>query len=423
MALEGNLVLCQSGGPTAVINASAAGAIRQALMHECITGIYGAQNGILGVLEDNLFDIKAEDPDDIDLLKHTPGASTGSCRYKLKGDADFQRVFDVFKKHNVRYFVIAGGNDSMDTADRINRLASAYNYDLRVTGIAKTIDNDLFGTDHCPGYGSAAKLAGTIVRELYVDLLSLKGTSTGVFILETMGRNVGWLAAAAALATIDSHLVYVPEIPTSLDKICDDVKKIHDRDGVCFVTASEGLCGEEVGDDGKPIRIAEDRTTLDSFGHGALGGLGVKLADTIKERLGIKCRAMVAGNVWRSARHWASGVDVEEAYIIGKTAVRQAVTGESDGKMITAVRESNNPYRFKTGLIDLEAVANGEKLLPREWMNAEGNHPTEAFLEYARPLIKGHAPLIYDEHGLPRFAQLKRKLIPKVMETPYVRHD
>jgi len=199
MTLEGNLVLCQSGGPTAVINASAAGAIRQALMHECITGIYGAQNGILGVLEDNLFDIKAEDPDDIDLLKHTPGASTGSCRYKLKGDADFQRVFDVFKKHNVRYFVIAGGNDSMDTADRINRLASAYNYDLRVTGIAKTIDNDLFGTDHCPGYGSAAKLAGTIVRELYVDLLSLKGTSTGVFILETMGRNVGWLAAAAAL--------------------------------------------------------------------------------------------------------------------------------------------------------------------------------------------------------------------------------
>lgn len=422
MALIGNMVICQSGGPTAVINASVGGAVKAALMHDCIQKIYGAKNGILGVLEENFFDFRKEDPDEIDLLKYTPGAATGSCRYKLKGDADYQRIFDVFEAHNVRYFIIAGGNDSMDTADKINRLADEYHYEIRVTGVAKTIDNDLFGTDHCPGYGSAAKLAGTIVRELYLDLLSLKGTSTGVFVLEAMGRNAGWLAAAAALAQIDSHLVYIPEIPTSFDQICEQVKEVYDRDGVCFVTASEGLCATEKGSDGKPIRLAEDRSTLDSFGHGVLGGLGVMLAGEIKDKLGIKSRAMVLGNVWRTSRHCASGADVEEAYTIGKTAIEKAVSGESDGKMITAVRESQDPYIFGTGLIDLEAVANGEKFLPREWMNEAGNHPTEEFIDYARPLIAGEAPLVLDPYGLPRFAHLKCEPVPKKLSTEYIRH-
>jgi len=413
-ALKGNCLVAQSGGPTAVINASVCGVIQEAAKSDAIQGIYGAYNGILGVLREEIFDLGAEDPETIEMLKTTPSAAVGSCRYKLKkleeNRADYERVLEVFKAHNIRYFFYAGGNDSMDTASKIKDLSAQMGYEMRVMGVPKTIDNDLACTDHCPGYGSVAKFIATSAMEAGRDTESLYTFDTCA-VMETMGRNAGWIAAASALARRTEedapHLVYVPEVSFSKEKFVEDVRKVHEKLGRCFVVASEGIRW----DNGR--YVAEDTSQLakDSFGHSQLGGVAQILKSIIEQELGLKTRWMMQGLTQRNAMHFASRTDRDEAYLCGAEAVRQALSGTT-GYMITLQRVSSSPYQVETGLATLEDVANGEKKLPRNWINQEGNFPTQEFLDYARPLIQGEVEVPM-EGGLPLFMRFRKKWLPK----------
>lgn len=408
--LKGACIIGQSGGPTSVINASALGAMQAALASPSITRVLGAAHGIKGVLDDCLYDIDKEDPQELELLRYTPSSALGSCRYKLADpdvdDTDYKRILEIFKKYDVRYFFYNGGNDSMDTCNKISKFMLKSGYECRVMGIPKTIDNDLFGTDHCPGYSSAAKYIATSCMELYHDA---RVYDTGmVTVLEIMGRHAGWLAASAALATYKGQgpdLVYLPEVDFDMDKFLKDVDAIYKKEGKCIVAVSEGIHDK----DGKFISEygASGEKAKDSFGHTQLGGLAATLANIIQEKLGVsKVRGIEFSLLQRCAAHCASKNDVEESYASGKAAVEQAVSGKTDF-MVGFKCDRTNGYKCEIELLPLSEVANTEKKVPLEWINAEGNGLTQAFMDYALPLIEGEnaGP---KENGLPRFAQLKK---------------
>ncbi|MGI9861440.1 6-phosphofructokinase [Moorella naiadis] len=398
---KGNCIIAQSGGPTAVINSSLAGAIEAALGSAAINEVYGARHGILGILQQNLCDLRREDPASIQGLRHTPGAALGSCRYQLKKQEDYEQLLDIFRRYNIRYFFYIGGNDSMDTAAKVNRLAVEEGYDLRVIGIPKTVDNDLPLTDHCPGYGSAAKYLAASVLEMGIDIQSLI-TSTKVAIVETMGRNTGWLAAATALARRQPgdapHLIYLPEVAFDMATFLTDVEEAYRQHDTVLVVVSEGLLDK----DGN--YIFNDAATQDVFGHQRLGGLGQFLLNKIETELKIKGRVILPATSQRSATHLASRTDADEAYAVGRAAVEAAVQGAS-GKMVALNRQEGEAYYCTCGLVDLDQVANREKKVPRTWINPQGNDITAAFINYARPLIQGEVNIPYCD-GLPTYVNL-----------------
>jgi 6-phosphofructokinase 1 len=415
MNSKSNAIVAQSGGPTAVINSSACGVIQEAMKSGKIGRVIGATNGILGVLKEDLFDISAEESETIEALKQTPAAAIGSCRHKLKSledsKADFERILDVFKAHNIHYFFYAGGNDSMDTADKVNKLAADAGYELVCMGIPKTVDNDLAFTDHCPGYPSVAKYVATCAMEAGRDTEALYTTDTCT-ILEVMGRNAGWIAAATGLAARcpedAPHLVYMPEAAFSFDKLISDVKEVLKELGRVFIVAGEGLKDK----DGNYVTADTGTFSKDSFGHVQLGGVADMLKAVIEKEVGIKTRFNKLGTNQRSAMHFASLTDINEAYMCGQTAVKCAMEGEN-GKMVTLVREKGPEYKCTTGLAELRDVANGEKKVPAEYINDKGNHITDAMRDYVRPLVQGEAPITVDKDGLPVFMRFERKPLEK----------
>ena len=408
--LVGACIFGQSGGPTSVINASAYGVIRTALECEYITGVYGAANGIKGVLNDTLYDMSEEEDYELKLLLNTPSSELGSCRYKMKDpevdDSDYKRILEVFQKYNVRYFFYNGGNDSMDTCNKISRYMEDVGYECRVIGVPKTIDNDLFGTDHCPGFGSAAKFIATTCMEIDKDT-DVYDTEM-VTIVEIMGRHAGWLTASAALATEYGHgcgpdLIYLPERDFDLEKFAEDVRQVLRNKHNALVAVSEGLHYA----DGRFVTEAETSVT-DGFGHAQLGGLAVRLADYIKEHLGVKkVRGIELSLLQRCAAHIASAVDIDEAFMVGKYAVEQAVAGAS-GQMVALERDDSlGLYKCTPTLLSLNSVANYEKKVPDEWITDDGNYVTSDFINYVLPLIQGE-PKVPRENSLPRYARLKK---------------
>ena len=407
--LRGACIIGQSGGPTAVINASAYGAIRAGLDSDVITNVYGAAHGIKGVLDDKLYDMSQEDPAELKLMLNTPSSELGSCRYKIadpdKDDTDYKRILEIFKKYDVRYFFYNGGNDSMDTCNKISKYMQRVGYDCRVMGIPKTIDNDLFGTDHCPGFASAAKYIATSCMEVYKDATVYDNSQ--ITVIEIMGRHAGWLAAAAGLAThfgAGPDLIYLPETDFDMDKFFADVEKVYATKNKVLIAVSEGIHYA----DGRFVSEAETSAT-DGFGHAQLGGLAVKLAEALKMRTGAKVRGIELSLLQRCGAHLASKVDVEEAEMAGRVAVESAVAGETD-KMVAFKRVMvDGNYTCEPMLLNLSDVANFEKKVPLEWINAEGNGVTSEFVDYALPLIQG-TPERPTENSLPRYAKLKKVL-------------
>ena len=407
--LIGACIFGQSGGPTSVINASAYGVIRAALDAEEITKVYGAAHGIRGVLDDKLYVMDEEDPKELELLLHTPSSELGSCRYKIadpeKDDTDYKRILEIFKKYNVRYFFYNGGNDSMDTCNKISRYMESVGYECRVMGVPKTIDNDLFGTDHCPGFSSAAKYIATSCMEVWHDARVYdKGM---VCIIEIMGRHAGWLTAASALACeygAGPDLIYVPEVDFDMDKFLADVERIYKEKGNVMVAVSEGIHYA----DGSFVSEAKTSAT-DGFGHAQLGGLAAMLANIVKERTGAKVRGIELSLLQRCGAHLASQTDIEESFMAGKAAVENAVAGITD-KMVAFERaEEDGHYVCKTKLLNLTDVANYEKKVPLEWINDAHNGVKHEFIDYALPLIQGETKLPKVD-SLPRFAKLKKVL-------------
>ncbi len=408
--LRGACIIGQSGGPTAAINASVLGAIHAAFAADCITNVLGAANGIKGVMDDIFYDLTREDLGELELLKHSPSSALGSSRFKLSRDmndeSEYERILEVFKKYDVRYFFFNGGNDSMDTCNKISKFLQKSGYPCRVMGIPKTVDNDLAHTDHCPGYGSAAKYVATSCMEVYHDV-NVYDTSQ-VVIMEIMGRNAGWLAASSALAQYKGcgpDLIYVPEVPFDIDRFARQVEEVYMFKGKCFVAVSEGIRDK----DGTYISSYSNESAanqMDAFGHAQMGGLASILAHKIKLKRKVKVRPIELSLLQRCAAHCASKTDIEEAYLSGRTAVEAAVAGETD-KMVGFEREPGLVYKCKTKLIPLEDCANAEKKLPLEWITIEGNGVRQPFIDYALPLIQGDIDLV-KEDGLPRFARLKK---------------
>ena len=407
--LIGSCIFGQSGGPTAVINASAYGVIRAALDAEEITKVYGAAHGIKGVLDDKLYVMDEEDPAELELLLHTPSSELGSCRYKIADpevdDTDYKRILEIFKKYNVRYFFYNGGNDSMDTCNKVSRYMESVGYECRVMGVPKTIDNDLYGTDHCPGFASAAKYIATSCMEINKDARVYDNGM--ITIVEIMGRHAGWLAASAALAAefgSGPDLIYLPECDFDLDKFFADVERIYAQNGKVLVAVSEGIHYA----DGRFVSEAKTSAT-DGFGHAQLGGLAALLAEMVKERTGAKVRGIELSLLQRCGAHLASATDVNEAFTAGKTAVEAAVSGVT-GKMVAFKRVYvDGKYTCETELLPLSSVANFEKKVPLEWINEEKNGLKHEFIDYVLPLIQGE-PKLPLEHSLPRYARLKKVL-------------
>ncbi|MFR5888826.1 MAG: 6-phosphofructokinase [Oscillospiraceae bacterium] len=407
--LRGACIIGQSGGPTSVINSSAYGVIRTALDSDCITKVYGAAHGIKGVLEDKLYDMGEEDAYELSLLMNTPSSELGSCRYKMadpeKDDTDYKRILEIFKKYDVRYFFYNGGNDSMDTCDKISRFMEKSGYECRVMGVPKTIDNDLYNTDHCPGFGSAAKYIATSCAEVYKDAHVY---DTGmIVIIEIMGRHAGWLAASAALAGLTGcgpDLIYLPETDFDMDKFLADAERIYKEKGNCIVAVSEGIHYA----DGSFVSEAKTSAT-DGFGHAQLGGLASLLSSVIKEKTGAKVRGIELSLLQRCGAHIASATDVSEAFMAGEVAVLSAVGGET-GKMVAFSREYvDGKYTCAPKLVPLTSVANFEKKVPVEWITPDGCGVTQDFIDYALPLIQGE-PERPTENSLPRYARLKKVL-------------
>ncbi len=412
--LEGNCIVGQSGGPTAVINASLAGVVEEALNHECIEEIYGSLNGVVGILNEDFIDLASESQQTIRGLRHTPGAALGTCRFQFKKQADYERALEVFKTHNIRYFFYIGDSDSMATADKLNSMAQEIGYALRVIGIPKTIDNDISATDHCPGYGSVIKHVATIVREMACDNDSI-GQGDYVSILEVMGRNAGWIAAGAALAKRRDHphdpphLIYLPEVPFSAQQFLDDVKRALSRERFCMVVVSEGL----VDSDGNYVALGS--TSTDAFGHVQLGGTGEFLRSMVESRLGVSARSCKLGISQRSAIHCASKADAEEAYLAGQAAVLAAVEKGETGKMVTLLRGESDFYKAETGLVNLSDVAESTKRIPADWINDDGVSMNYPFVKYAQPLIAGEVDVPF-ENGLPSFARVRGEKIDKLLQ-------
>ena len=401
--LKGRCVFAQSGGPTTVINASIAGGLLEALENESVTGVLCAHHGIKGVLDEDFFDISLEDKAELEALKHTPASAFGSVRYKLKNpaedDTDYRRILEVFKKYDVRYFFYNGGNDSMDTCDKISKYMQKSGYDVNVIGIPKTIDNDLCGTDHCPGYGSAAKYIANSIMEINRDASIYP--SPLVVVVEIMGRNAGWLTAASKLASVNgfgADLIYLPETPFSYEKFLSDVKTVVDAKKYCVVAVSEGIRFEN----GK--YVGEDQSSTDVFGHSQLGGVCSILKAKAKS-LGLKCKAVELNILQRCAAHCASDTDIEESFTAGRQAVKKAVEGETD-KMIAFRRKPGEAYEIEYVAEPLSSAANAEKQIPAEWITADGTNLTDDFVAYALPLIAGE-PNRRLKNGLPVYANLK----------------
>ena len=408
-----NAFYAQSGGVTAVINASAAGVIETARQHPTRIGtVYAGRNGILGALDEDLIDTRHESAADIAALRHTPGGAFGSCRYKLQDlqqhRAEYQRLIEVFKAHDIGYFFYNGGGDSADTCLKVAQLSAALGYPIQAIHIPKTVDNDLPITDCCPGFGSVAKYVATSIREAGYDVASMAKTSTKVFILEVMGRHAGWITAACGLASEAEgeppHLLLFPEIPFEPKLFLDQVDACVQRHGYCVVAVSEGIRQA----DGR--FIAESGLT-DAFGHAQLGGVAPVLANLIKSALDYKYHWAVADYLQRAARHLASAVDVEQAWALGARAVELALAGHG-GVMPTIVRLSDVPYQWTLGMAALEDVANVEKFMPREFISAEGFHITDACRRYLAPLIQGEAwpPFV---NGLPHYVRLQNRAVPR----------
>jgi 6-phosphofructokinase 1 len=416
--LVGNLLVAQSGGPTSVINASVAGVIQEAGKHGMIEEIYGGLNGIYGILNEDLIDLNEEKARAIDGLKHTPGAALGTCRYKIdfkkkpeQAAKDMDRLFEVFQAHNIRYFFYEGGNDSQDTSNQIHSEAVKRNYEIRVIGVPKTIDNDLPHTDHCPGFASAAKYVATTVAEVALDISGMATDDGACCIIEIMGRTAGWLAASSILARRREneapHIILLPELPFNQDKFLAKVKETIDALKYCVVVVGEGIkneAGEEIG---------ADKSRLDAFGHPVLSGAADRLAELVQGKLNTKTRTVKLGYAQRAAAHLASLRDIEEAVMCGEAAVRAAVDGRS-GFMVKIVRTSSDPYQSSTDLQDLNDIANAVHLIPRDWISEDGFLPNEKFIEYCRPLIEGEPKLTF-EGGIPRYTVLDKVPVDKTL--------
>ncbi len=414
--LKGAAIIGQSGGPTSVINASAAGVFIEALKQPNITRVYGAAHGIKGILNEEFYDINQEDLKELELLKTTPSSSIGSVRYKLKpleeDDSEYKRLLEVFKKYNIRYFFYNGGNDSMDTCNKVSKFFKNNDYECYCMGVPKTIDNDLWKTDHCPGYASAAKYVATSFMELRCDATVYD--TPMVAVVEVMGRNAGWLTAASALASYKGSgpdLIYLPEIPFDLDKFYKDVEKVYkEKNGKVIIAVSEGVKTKE----GKYVpELVADNVAVDSFGHKQLGGTASVLANLLKERLGVKVRPIELSLLQRCAQHLASAHDVEEAFNAGSEAVKAAVSGVTDYMIGFERTFVNGKYVCKYIRIPLEEVANAEKKVPMEWITKDGTGLTQDYIDYALPLIEGPACAAPLEDGLPRFAKLKKVFVEK----------
>ncbi len=413
---QGKLLYAQSGGVTAVINATASAVIQTARARK--VKVLAARNGILGALAEDLIDTSRESMASIRALAHTPGGAFGSCRFKLKSlEADrgrYERLLDVLRAHDVRYFLYNGGNDSADTALKVSRLAAEFDYPLACIGVPKTVDNDLAVTDCCPGFGSAAKFTAVSVREAALDVAAMAETSTKVFVYEAMGRHAGWLAAAAGLAGEGRddapHLILFPERPYDEAGFLAKVQATVDRVGYCVVVASEGIQTA----DGR--FVADAGGGKDSFGHTQLGGVASFLAGRVKDALGLKVHWTLPDYLQRSARHLASKTDLDQAQAVGRKAVEYALKG-MNAVMPVIVRTSDTPYRWKIEPAPLEKVANHEKKMPAGFIRRDGHGITPAARRYLEPLVRGEAPPPYGRDGLPRYVSLKnvpvrRKLPP-----------
>ena len=405
------LLYAQSGGVTAVINATAAGVVEAARAQG--VQVYAARNGILGALREDLIDTGKEAKAAIAALRHTPGGAFGSCRYKLKSleanRAEYERLIEVLRAHDIRWFLYNGGNDSADTALKISELGKAMDYDIRCIGVPKTVDNDLAVTDCCPGFGSVAKYTAVSVLEASLDVASMADTSTKVFILEVMGRHAGWIAAAAGLAgegaDAPPHVILFPENVFDEAAFLAKVKATVERVGWCTVVASEGV-RDAAG------RFLAEGGTRDAFGHAQLGGVASVLAQLVKDRLQYKVHWALPDYLQRSARHLASATDAEQAYAVGRAAVDYALAGRN-AVMPVIVRTSDSPYRWRIEPAELKKIANREKKLPKGFISRDGFGITAAARRYLSPLIRGEAPPPYGKDGLPAYAALRNVAVAK----------
>jgi len=415
-----NAFYAQSGGVTAVINVTACGVIETARKHKNrIANVYAGHNGIIGALKEEMIDTNKESAATIAMLRHTPGGAFGSARYKLKGieenRAQYERLIEVFKAHNIGYFFYNGGNDSMDTAHKVSLISKRLGFPVACLGIPKTVDNDLPVTDNCPGFGSVAKYVAISTQEAALDVLSMAETSTKVFVLEVMGRHAGWIAAAGGLAGTSPedppHIILFPEIPFKKAAFLKRVKESVKKYQYCVIVVSEGARYAN----GKFLAEAGTR---DAFGHAQLGGVAPVVANMVRENLGFKYHYAVADYLQRSARHIASAVDVRQAYAVGQAAVRFALAGKT-AVMPVIKRISDEPYRWRIDEAPLSRIANKEKMLPRRYISADGFSITAACRRYLSPLIRGedYPPYI---NGLPKHAKLKKVRVAKKLKTNFV---
>ena len=411
-----NVFYAQSGGVTAVINATACGVIETARKHKNKIGkVYAGRDGIIGALTEDLIDTSKESPAAIRALRHTPSGAFGSCRYKLKGldenRAQYERLLEVFKAHNIGYFFYNGGNDSADTAYKVSQISGALGYPVICVGIPKTVDNDLVVTDCCPGFGSVAKYVATSIREAGFDVASMARTSTKVFVLEVMGRHAGWITAACGLAAEKAgdapQILLFPELTFDAEKFLARVDAIVKQYGYCAIGVSEGIRNA----DGK---FLSESGLKDAFGHAQLGGVAPQIANLVKDNLGYKYHWAVADYLQRSARHIASKTDAQQAYAVGKAAVELALQGRN-AVMPVIVRKSNRPYKWTIEAADLKDIANKEKMMPRDFITTDGFHITAKCRQYLSPLIAGedYPPF---KNGLPDYVKLKNVAVPRKLK-------
>ncbi len=414
-----NAFYAQSGGVTAVINATACGVIETARQYpDQIGKVYAGRNGIVGALLEDLIDTSQESDESIAALRHTPGGAFGSCRYKLKGleenKAQYERLIEVFRAHNIGYFFYNGGGDSADTCHKISQLSETLGFPIQAIHIPKTVDNDLPITDNCPGFGSAAKYIAISTLEGTLDVASMAATSTKVFVFEVMGRHAGWIAAAGGLASTKDCpipvVILFPEIPFNQEEFLAKVKSVVEKEGHCSVVVSEGVKNP----DGK---FLADAGYQDAFGHTQLGGVAPVLARMIHAELGFRCHWAVADYLQRSARHIAARTDAEQAYAVGKAAVEMALAG-ANAVMPTIVRTSDDPYQWEIGQAPLDHVANVEKWMPKEFISPDGYGITEECRRYLVPLIEGEDYPPYSR-GMPNYIRLKNHPVPKILNTPF----
>jgi 6-phosphofructokinase len=414
-----NAFYAQSGGVTAVINASACGVIETARKHKDKIGkVYAGRNGIIGALTEDLIDTSKESARAIAALRYTPSGAFGSCRYKLKGleenRAEYERLIEVFAAHNIGYFFYNGGGDSADTCLKVSQLSKKLGYPIQAIHVPKTVDNDLPITDNCPGFGSVAKYVAVSIREAAFDVASMAKTSTKIFVMEVMGRHAGWIAAAGGLAAENAgdapHIILFPEVVFDEAAFLAKVQDSVDKYGYCAVVVSEGVRNKEG-------RFLAEAGTRDAFGHAQLGGVAPVVAQMVKDKLGYKYHWAVADYLQRAARHIASKADVEQAYAVGKAAVEMALKGKNS-VMPAIKRTSDKPYRWKIEEAPLAKVANVEKMMPKNFITKDGFHITERCRTYLQPLIKGEDYPPY-KNGLPQYVTLKKVAVPKKLTSGF----